>query len=78
MEYVCLLIYVCLVISVIIRDIRLKSYYSLFIRRFVRTRFGAPGFKNSGDDHNFYKNVHLMHNWTLVGCVPLEKFWAVI
>ena len=44
MEYLCLLIYVCLVISVIIRDIRLKSYYFLFLRRFVTTRSGAPPF----------------------------------
>ena len=44
MEYLCLLIYVCLVIFVIIRDIPLKSYYFLFFRRFVRTRSGAPPF----------------------------------
>ena len=44
MEYLCLLIYVCLVISVILRDIRFKSYYILFFRRFVRTRSGAPPF----------------------------------
>ena len=43
-ECLCLLIYVCFVISVIIRDIRLKSYYFLFFRRFVRTRSGAPPF----------------------------------
>ena len=41
MQYLCLLIYVCLVISVIIRGIRLKSYYFLFFRRFVTTRSGA-------------------------------------
>ena len=44
MEYLCLLIYVCLVNSVIIRDIRFKSYYFFFFRRFVRTRSGAPPF----------------------------------
>ena len=37
-------IYVCLVIFFIIRDIRLKSYYFLFFRRFVRTHSGAPPF----------------------------------
>ena len=44
MECLCLLIYVCVVISVIIPDIRLKSYYFLFFRRFVRTRSGALPF----------------------------------
>ena len=44
MEYPCLLIYVCLVIFVMMRDIRLKSYYFLFFCRFVRTRSGAPPF----------------------------------
>ena len=44
MDYLCLLIYVCLLISVIIRDIRLKSYYFLFFWRFVRTRCGALPF----------------------------------
>ena len=43
-EYLCFLIYVCLVILVIIRDIRLKSYDFLFFQRFVRTRSGAPPF----------------------------------
>ena len=44
MEYLCVLIYVCLFIFVIIRYICLKSYYFLFFRRFVRTRSGAPPF----------------------------------
>ena len=80
MEYLCLLIYVCLIVSVIIRDTRLKSYFFLFFWRFVRTRSGAPPFSMckfldlKGYDHDFYKNVHLMHNWSLVRCLPLEKF----
>ena len=43
-ESPCLLIYVCPVIIVIIRDRRFKSYYFLFFGRFVRTRSGAPSF----------------------------------
>ena len=44
MECLCLPIYVCLVIFVNIRDIRLKSYYFLFFRSLVRTRSGALSF----------------------------------
>ena len=44
MEYLSLLIYLCLVIYIIIRDKRLKSYYFLFFRCFVRTRSGVPPF----------------------------------
>ena len=73
-------------ISVIIRDIRLKSYHFLFFRRFVRTRSGAPplsmwkflDLKIQQMTTIFKKNVHLMHNSILIRCVPLEKFYAVI
>ena len=44
-------------------------------RPFMRRNFLFEKFR---DDYNFYKNVLLMHNWILLRCVVLEKFWAVI